>query len=116
MGTGGGSLDGEQASADLYQLSEPCRVGECTAFLSHSWHDNPQQKWDVLSNWCADFERNNARSPRLWLDKVCIDQNAIKADLQCLPIFLASCNLLLVISGPTLTSRLWCCVELFVYV
>ena len=26
------------------------------------------------------------------------------------------CNLLLVISGPSYTFRLWCCVELFVYV
>lgn len=43
-------------------------------------------------------------------------QKNINADLQCLPIFLAACNLLLVISGSTYTSRLWCCVELFVYV
>ena len=41
---------------------------------------------------------------------------SIQADLQCLPIFLAACNRLLIISGPTYTFRLWCCVELFVYV
>ena len=54
--------------------------------------------------------------PRLWLDKVCIDQTHINLDLQCLPIFLAACRHLLVISGSTFSSRLWCCVELFVYV
>lgn len=50
------------------------------------------------------------------MDKVCIDQMNIQADLQCLPVFLAGCNILLAVSGSTYTSRLWCCVELFVYV
>lgn len=97
-------------------MSTSCRVGECDAFFSHSWHDDGRQKWDALSHWCTEFENANKRSPRLWLDKVCIDQNNIGMDLQCLPIFLAACNLLLIISGTTYTSRLWCCMELFVYV
>lgn len=94
----------------------PCCVGQCDAFLSHSWHDDGSQKWAALSGWAEEFERVNKRSPRLWLDKVCIDQRNINADLQCLPVFLAGCNLLLVVSGSTYTSRQWCCVELFVYV
>merc|ERR1711957_782358 len=49
-------------------------------------------------------------------DKLCIDQTDIQTDLRCLPIFLAGCNGLLIVSGLTYTSRLWCCVELFVYV
>jgi hypothetical protein len=114
---GGGPLDvvGE-GKADLHKVSEPCRLGECTAFFSHSWHDDAQQKWDILSNWCEHFKSENTCSPRLWLDKVCIDQKDIKSDLQCLPIFLAGCKILLVLSGRTYTSRLWSCVELFVYV
>jgi hypothetical protein len=112
----GGTLDGKQVVSELYGHSVPCRIGECSAFLSHSWHDNGQQKFDALSEWSEDFENENKVSPTLWLDKVCIDQKDVKADLQCLPIFLAACNHLLVISGLTLTSRLWCCVELFVYV
>jgi hypothetical protein len=111
-----GSLDGQQASTDLYSLSEPCRVGECDAFVSHSWHDDAFQKWEALQGWCSDAEVSAERSPRLWLDKVCIDQTDIKADLQCLPIFLAGSNLLLVVSGSTFIYRLWNCVELFVYV
>jgi hypothetical protein len=45
-----------------------------------------------------------------------IDQANIADDLPCLPIFLAGCNRLLITCGSTYTSRLWCCVELFVYV
>jgi hypothetical protein len=113
---GGGPLDVVgKGRADLHNVSEPCHIGECDAFFN-SWHDNAQQKWETLSNWSWEFERNNTHSPRLWLDKVCIDQKNINADLQCLPIFLAACNILLVISGRSDTSRLWFCVELFVYV
>ena len=50
------------------------------------------------------------------IQTACIDQKCIRADLQCLPILLAACNLLLVVSGSTFLSRLWCCVEVFVYV
>ena len=113
---GGEPLDGVEAPLDLYTLSELCHISECDAFLSHSWHDNGQQKWEALSGWCEEFKRTHRRSPRLWVDKFCIEQTNIKADLQCLPIFIAGCNLLLVLSGSTYTSRLWCCVELFVYV
>jgi len=114
---GGGPLDQIGAGrSDQHTRSTPCRVGECDAFFSHSWHDDARQKWSALTHWCTAFEHTNQRSPRLWLDKVCIDQKNIEADLQCLPIFLAACNLFLAISGPTYTSRLWCCVELFVCV
>lgn len=114
---GGGPLDVVGAGrTDLHTLSTPCRIGECDAFVSFSWHDDARLKWDALVDWCATFEKINHRLPSLWLDKVCIDQKDITSDLQCLPIFLAACNLLLVISGTTYTSRLWTCVELFVYV
>jgi len=61
------------------------------------------------------FERKEHRWPQLWLDRVCIDQQNIDADLKCLPIFLAGCEHMLVLAGSTYTYRLWCCVELFVY-
>ena len=61
------------------------------------------------------FEVKAGRPVKLWLDKLCIDQAQISLDLRCLPVFLAGCNELLVTSGITYTSRLWCCVELFVY-
>eukprot|EP00929_Paragymnodinium_shiwhaense_P078991 TRINITY_DN41000_c0_g2_i2.p1 TRINITY_DN41000_c0_g2~~TRINITY_DN41000_c0_g2_i2.p1 ORF type:complete len:772 (+),score=32.34 TRINITY_DN41000_c0_g2_i2:68-2317(+) len=111
----GGTLDGVGAATELYELSKPCLLSACDAFLSHSWHDNGEQKWQALTEWCEAFRLAQGRSPRLWFDKVCIDQADIKSDLECLPIFLAGCKALLVTCGSTYISRLWCCVELFVY-
>ena len=39
--------------------------------------------------------------------QACIDQTSIDDSLACLPVFLAGCNQLLVLAGPTYTSRLW---------
>ena len=40
-------------------------------------------------------------------DKACIPQDDIDRSLACLPIFLAGCNGLLIMAGPTYASRLW---------
>jgi len=48
-------------------------------------------------------------------DKACIDQNNIQQSLACLPVFLAGCQMLLVVAGPTYCSRLWCVMELFAF-
>lgn len=112
---GAEALDGSHPKTNLYDLSEPCEIAHCDAFWSHSWHDNGEQKWAALQAWCETFVQVNGRPPVLWFDKVCIDQTDIQRDLQCLPIFLAGCNNLLITCGETYTRRLWCCVELFVY-
>lgn len=52
---------------------------------------------------------------KVWLDKCCIDQNDIEANLMCLPVFLAGCNRLLVLSGETYLQRLWCVMELMIF-
>ena len=49
-------------------------------------------------------------------DKACIDQNNIQQSLACLPVFLAGCQTLLVVAGPTYCARLWCVMELFMFV
>ena len=49
------------------------------------------------------------------IDKACIDQEDIERSLSFLPVFLAGCQTLLVLAGPTYTSRLWCVVECFVF-
>ena len=90
----------------VYQLSEPCDLADCDAFISHSWHDNVQLKLAKLETWCEDFRSEHGRPPKLWLDKVCIDQANISQDLECLPVFLAGSNCLLILSGLTYTSRL----------
>ena len=41
--------------------------------------------------------------------QACINQSDIEANLACLPIFLAGCKELLIIAGPTYTTRLWAC-------
>jgi hypothetical protein len=51
----------------------------------------------------------------VWLDKGCINQQAISASLACLPLYLFGCNELLVMCGETYASRLWCVMELFTY-
>eukprot|EP00927_Polykrikos_kofoidii_P049152 TRINITY_DN43271_c0_g1_i1.p1 TRINITY_DN43271_c0_g1~~TRINITY_DN43271_c0_g1_i1.p1 ORF type:complete len:591 (-),score=41.72 TRINITY_DN43271_c0_g1_i1:118-1890(-) len=100
---------------DMYSLSEPCNLGDCDMFLSHSWHDNAELKWEAITCWCEDFRETHGRSPRLWLDKVCIDQTNIEEDLMCLPVFMAGCKTAFFLCGPTFHKRLWCAVELLVY-
>ena len=54
-------------------------------------------------------------SIQVWIDKFCIDQTSIADSLMCLPVFLAGCKQLLVLAGPTYATRLWCVMELFVF-
>ena len=56
------------------------------------------------------------QTPRIWLDKACIDQSNISASLACLPIYLSGCRKLLIVAGPTYSSRLWCLMEIFTFV
>ena len=51
----------------------------------------------------------------MWIDKCCIDQTDIETNLSCLPVFLAGCERLLVLCGETYSKRLWCVMELFVF-
>ena len=45
----------------------------------------------------------------------CIDQLNIAETLASLPIFVSGCRRLLVIAGHTYTERLWCIIEIFVF-
>ena len=49
------------------------------------------------------------------MDKFCIDQTSISDSLMCLPVFLAGCKQLYLFCGPTFLERLWCLLEIFVY-
>ena len=80
-----------------------------------SWHDDGAAKYAALASWSASFEKEHRRSPVVWLDKASINQDDIEASLACLPVYLAGCNTLLVLAGPTYTERLWCIVEVFTY-
>ena len=64
-------------------------------------HDDPVGKWTVLEHEAELFRQNNGRWPRVWLDKVCIDQRNIQQSLRVLPVYLQSCKRTMVLCGDT---------------
>lgn len=110
-------LDGSRGSSiELNSKAISAELGQCDVFVSHSWHDAALPKWVALQQWAGQFQRSKGREPTLWLDKACIDQSNISASLCLLPVFLSGCRELLVLCGRTYASRLWCVIELFVFV
>ena len=63
------------------------------------WHPCPPRRAPALPH--------GPSGSTLWLDKACIDQNNIDQALACLSVFLSGCRSLVVLAGPTYTSRLW---------
>ena len=99
----------------LHERTAKAALGKVDVFLSHSWHDDAAIKWRTLQAWAATFEGEQRRAPSIWLDKACIDQTKIDENLACLPVYLAGCQELLVLAGPTYVRRLWCVVELYTF-
>jgi hypothetical protein len=99
----------------LYERSVGGKFGDVDAFISHSWHDSSDEKWDGIQLWRERFKAEKGREPRVWFDKCCIDQLSIDDSLMCLPVHLAACKTFLMIAGPTYTSRMWCIMEIFVF-
>jgi hypothetical protein len=105
-----------QADADLMKgIAQRCQLGEVDAFLSHSWHDDPSEKWATLCAWAAAFEAKHGRPPLVWFDKACLDQKDIEDQLAALPVFLAGSRTLLCVVGPTYIERIWCIIEIFTF-
>ena len=82
--------------------------------VDHSTHpafdrsDNAQIKWSKVCEWAEEFQRHNrGRQPLLWLDKACINQQAIEESLAGLPVYLAGCEILFITVGRTYPTRLW---------
>ena len=99
----------------LYERSTLGRFGDVDAFISHSWHDPSDDKWDGLQAWRERFKIRNGREPRIWFDKFCINQLDIDDSLMCLPVHLAACKKFVMIVGSTYASRIWCIMEIFVF-
>ena len=99
----------------LASRAENADFGDVDAFLSHSWSDCSQSKWAALQQWRTEFKTKHFREPRVWIDKCCIDQRDIDANLMCLPVFLSGCKTILCTVGRTYLSRLWCILEIFVF-
>merc|ERR1719171_1027307 len=99
----------------LYERSVLGKFGDIDAFISHSWSDPSDSKWDSLQSWRNDFKRRYGREPRVWFDKCCINQLSIEDSLMCLPVHLSACKQILMLVGPSYLSRLWCIMEIFVF-
>ena len=102
----------------LFAKTGKASMGECDAFISHSWRDDPALKWQRMLEFKAEFEsKSEGREPQCWLDKACIDQAGdIDASLKALPIFLLSSRHFCCFVGDTYFSRMWCMLELFTFV
>lgn len=64
----------EPSTADgpsLAERSRPAKLGECDAFVSHSWQDDADAKWVTLTAWATHFQRLEERTPMLWLGAYC---------------------------------------------
>lgn len=96
----------------LYADSVSAQFGEIHAFMSHSWSDDGNAKYDKLHEWAKEGPEGEKL---IWLDKSCIDQKNIDESLAALPIFLAACQKLLILAGPSYPTRLWCVMEIFVF-
>ena len=71
---------------ELAKWTTRCQMGEADAFVSHTWHDDAEEKWELLQRWRMDFKTaHRGREPKLWIDKYCIDQNNVTESLACLP-------------------------------
>ena len=81
--------------------------------MSHSWSDDGSAKYNKLHEWARELGGDDDKL--VWLDKACIDQENIDASLAALPIYLSGCQQLLMLVGPTYITRLWCVMEVFVF-
>ena len=79
-------------------------------------------QYSQLASWVAEWQRRPTDSPRssgetlLWIDRACLPPGNVSVGLTCLPIFVAGSRRLLVLAGTTYSSRLWCAMELWMFV
>ena len=108
-------LDSNQ-DTNMAEKTEEVRFGEVAAFITHSWSDPGGQKFEALQEWGQEYrEKNGGKEPLVWLDKACVNQANVDEALTALPVFLAGCEELVVLNGPSYSSRLWCAMEIFTF-
>ena len=99
-----------------FAKSKRCAFKEIDFFVSHSWSDDPEAKWEAIQGMRKTFKaENKGREPVIWFDKYCIDQTAIDESVRRLPVFVVGSSKFLVLLGPSYASRCWCMLELFVF-
>ena len=110
-GSGEGAVRSLRAQAIHADLG-----AENSFFVSHSWHDPREAKWDALCMWATSRFAEFGVYPLLWLDAGCISQDNVDASLALLPIFTGlGCQHFVMLAGPTYTTRLWTVIELFCF-
>ena len=101
-------------SHERYAKSVQCSPRDVDIFISHSWRDPPLPKWTALVNRCDKFEIEHNRPARIWIDAFCLDpESASEPRLH--PVFLMASEHMLLLVGPTFTSRLWTLMEIFLF-
>lgn len=108
-------LEDNKPDPSLHSHTTAAKLGSVDAFVSHSWSDDGTSKYTALQEWAAATTVLPEAGHQIWLDKACIDQTNIDANLASLPVFLSGCKELLVLAGNTYVSRLWCVMELFIF-
>ena len=98
-------------------------LGEVDGFICHSWHDDSHRQFDAFSRWVASLRdegvtegADRGRVPMCWFDRACVDESNVGQSLACLPVYLSGCRQLVVLAGETFSGRLWCAIELFVFI
>merc|ERR1719160_1683603 len=99
-----GAISGPHAAdvKEFFKFSRPVQASEqIDFFMSNSWHDDKDAKWEKLVQVADDFYRDHGRYPTFWFDKVCIDQSRISDCLKVLPVNVMACERLLALCGHT---------------
>ena len=78
-------LTDNKPSPQLFDQTLPVKMGEVGAFVSHSWSDAGALKFGHVEKFAATRGGGDCL---IWLDKACIDQSSIDANLASLPVWL----------------------------
>jgi hypothetical protein len=79
--------NGQQlGKSDLNAKTQPMQFGAVDAFLSHSWRDDAQAKWQALQEWRTGIEKQRELPATIWFEcaksKV---SNPVRERPNCLP-------------------------------
>ena len=113
-------LEDKKEISDIFNLfkKKTIRKGgdRIDYFLSHSWNEGKEtavKKYSKLDEFKNSFYNENGRLPRIWFDKVCIDQSDPDMAIAVLPLNVAMCKGFLLLLTDSYLRRLWCIWELF---
>jgi len=65
----GTAADKESETHQLFEMSRPRQPGErIDYFMSHSWHDDAEAKWNPLQRLAENFKVQSGSYPTFWFD------------------------------------------------